>query len=556
MQQKNIKASIAQVNSIVGDFEYNCSMIKDYWRRAEEDGADFIIFSELVVTGYNPQDLILRRGFVDAAEEVNKILLAFSSDLKCAAIIGSVIRENNQIYNAALVLKAGNIIYTHKKIMLPNFGVFDDKRIFSPGENISLFELNGAKISVLICEDLWHEEVRSKVAENKPDILCVLNASPYTKTKKAARIAASEAMARECECNLMYVNQVGLQDSIIYDGNSFLMNNKGEIVFEIQKFKEKYQFFKIDDFASSHQTQIDVSEGLEHSSEKLSEIYDALIFALRDYLKKNNIEEVTLGFSSGIDSSLTSLIAFDAIGKDNVKLFAMPSEFTSKETYRDAEEFEKINSIKCEILSIKEIYESYIQLLNVEENKSSFYKNIAKQNLQSRIRGVILMGVSNLTRRLLLSTGNKSELATGYATLYGDMNGGYNLLKDLYKTEIYQLAKWRNENLPLVSLHKVKKVFPENIIFKAPTAELDYGQKDSDSLPDYEILDKILYNYIDKLKSKEEIANLGFDAEIVDQVLNLVRISQFKRYQATMGPKISDMSFDLDWRYPITNKYY
>lgn len=559
MKQPNIKVSIAQVSPILGDFEYNISLIKDNWKRAEEEDADLIVFSELVVAGYNPQDLILREGFIRSCEQVNQELLNYSKNLRCTAIIGTITQNNHEIYNSALVFSAGEIIHSHRKIMLPNYSVFDEKRVFSAGNNVGVFELNGAKISVIICEDLWHEEIIEKVAKNTPHILCVLNASPYTKTKKTARIEFSSKMAQQAQCSLLYVNQVGLQDSVLYDGNSFWMNNKGQIIFELEKFKEDYKCYSDEtaDVFYAEEVKIENSDDLYHHEEKLSEIYKALTFALRDYLKKNAISEVIIGFSAGIDSSLTALIAMDAIGKENVKLFAMPSRFTSTETFQDASEFEKINNISCKMLAIKEIYEDYLRVLGFsEESDSGPNKEIAQQNLQSRIRGVILMAISNLTKGLLLSTGNKSELATGYATLYGDMNGGYNLLKDLYKTEIYQLAKWRNKNLPLDSLHKVIKAIPDNIITKAPTAELAHDQKDSDSLPEYEVLDKILYNYIDKLKSKETIVNLGFNSEIVDQVLNLVRISQFKRYQSTMGPKISDMSFDLDWRYPITNKYY
>ena len=561
--QQNIKISIAQTNPTLGDFVGNSEIIRRRWQEAESCESDIIIFPELVVPGYNPRDLALRPCFVEECEKIITQLTEYSKNINCAAVLGTIRHRDRKTYNSAIVIHLGKIIHVHDKIMLPNYGVFDEKRLFAPGDEIGIFSLAGYRIALIICEDMWSSATCKRLISQEPDILCVINASPYSKTKNSLRIKEACSRAREIKAPVIYVNLVGLQDSIIYDGNSFVMNKSGEIIVKLEQFKEDQQYYSYNKYINSKEEPIFAAaqlydDGLLHDSSKLEEIYHALVFALRDYTRKNNFSEVSLGFSSGIDSSLTALIAMDAIGKEKVHLYAMPSAFTSQETFTDGDEFITTNRTLYKNFEIQNLYQNFLTKIGIEEG--NIYEgtrlNLTKQNLQSRIRGVILMALSNLDGSLLLSTGNKSELATGYATLYGDMNGGYNLLKDLYKTEISQLANWRNIHCPKYSLHKIGTPIPKNIIKKEPTAELSKNQKDSDSLPEYKVLDQILYYYIDLLKSKDFIIGQGFKSEIVDQVLNLVRIAQFKRYQATLGPKISDRSFDLDWRYPITNRYY
>lgn len=552
-----MRISIAQINPIIGNFWYNLNLIKKSWKKLD-NYTDIISFPELSVCGYNPQDLALRKDFIKRCSDSIDKLVEFSKEMDSCAIIGTIREENSKIYNSAYVIYKGKIIHLHDKVALPNYGVFDDKRLFSSGSELSCFILNKQKIAIFICEDMWDEELSKKLKSLNPSYLITINASPYTKTKKEMRLSVAAKTAAYLNTKLIYINQVGLQDSIIYDGSSFVVNENNEILLELGQFEESISTYDSKNPYNKKSISCLYTENFKKvesnliiTDEKLSEIYQALMFALKDYLKKNNISKIVLGFSSGIDSTISSLIALDAIGIDNVNLVTLPSKYTSSETYSDANDFLRRNDISAMEISINEPYLKLSQFFKIEKESSA----TTEQNLQSRIRGIILMALSNKEGYLLLSTGNKSELAVGYATLYGDMNGGYNLIKDLYKLEIYQLANWRNSNIPKNSKHKKLQPIPNNILSKAPTAELSIGQKDSDSLPEYEVLDLILYNYIDLLKSKDEIIDLGFKPEIVDHVLNLVRTAQFKRNQSTLGPKISDMSFDLDWRYPITNNY-
>ncbi len=528
---------LAQINPRVGDFKYNFALIQKTIEQNSD--ASFIIFPELSVCGYSPQDLSLRKDFQLLCDEYTNKILKLSIDYNGVIIVGSIRTNNDKIYNSAFVMHQGRIISIYDKLSLPNHGVFDEKRIFAPGAQISLIELNGRKFSVIICEDMWSPGVREELLNLMPDYIFCLNASPYTKTKEVHRRNIAINLAKESNAYVIYVNQVGLQDSVLYDGASFALSPEGDVIYQAPKFVESLGYFNI----SNNTTSKNVAP---HNI--IQDIYKGLVFALQDYIAKSNMQEVIIGFSSGIDSSLTAILAFDAIGSDKVHLYGIPTSNNSQDTLNDAEEFCIKNHTNMQIIDIDKLYDSFAALIKLTEEDE-----IATQNLQSRIRGTILMGLSNQKKYLLLSTGNKSELAVGYSTLYGDMNGGYNLLKDVYKTEVYQLAKWRNNNIPTFSQHKISAPIPDNIITKEPSAELAQGQKDSDTLPPYDILDKILQYYIEDSKSCEQIKNLGFDAEMVDYIANLVRIGQFKRYQSTMGPKISDMSFDLDWRYPIMN---
>jgi NAD+ synthase len=534
-----MKIAISQFNPVLGDFSYNLDSIKSIINKAQK--ADIIVFPELSICGYNPQDLALRDGFIDLCEKSLFNLVELSQNFASAILVGSISKEKNLRYNSAYLIQHGQILFQHNKLSLPNYGIFDEKRLFQKGDKFQSIKFLEKNLLIGICEDFWDEENRILIENEKADIILSLNASPYSKTKIAKRYNIAKSIAITTSAKFVYVNQVGLQDSIIYDGSSFAVDKNGEIINSLPSFAEDMVIIDTDEISLKKSVKSDLE----------SEIYSALVFALREYCRKNNIKSVTIGFSSGIDSTLTSIIALDALGYENVNLVALPTKFNSKETYKDAAFFEEINNVKLQQIPIQALYDNFLLSLNMKDNQT-----ITSQNLQSRIRGVILMAISNQNNSLLLSTGNKSELAVGYATIYGDMNGGYNLLKDLYKTEIYNLANWRNKNIPTSSKHQILNPIPQNIIIKEPTAELRDNQKDSDSLPEYDILDDILFNYIDLLKSRDYIINLGYDSEIVDQVLNLIRISQFKRYQSTMGPKISDMSFDLEWRYPIINKFY
>ncbi|NDB83484.1 MAG: NAD+ synthase [Alphaproteobacteria bacterium] len=533
---------LAQINPRLGDFEYNFLLILECINnQTNGNKCDFIIFPENCLGGYNPQDLVLRKDFVAKHLLYLGKIAEYTKNINVILIIGSVRENEGKVYNSVFAIQEGCITHLHDKIALPNYGVFDEKRTFASGKKITLHQLKGIKFCAIICEDIWDQQVCNELITLKPEYIFCINGSPFTKTKEALRIEIVKNLAIDAKAYVVYVNQVGLQDSLIYDGASFAVDFAGRIICQAPSFRESNVSFNINN---------NIIQLLSNNKNTLRDIYHALVFALREYAHKNNMKEVIIGFSSGIDSAITSIIAFDAIGKDNVHLYMLPTRFNKEQTHKDAEDFCILNDARSNMIGIDDLYDKFshaIGLTSLDE--------IALQNLQSRIRGVILMALANQKKYLLLATSNKSELAVGYATLYGDMNGGYNLLKDLYKSEIYQLAEWRNKNIPENSLHNIESPIPANIISKAPTAELAEGQKDVDTLPDYNILDAILTNYIDYSRSSYEIKEMGLDAEIVDYILNLIRISQFKRYQSTMGPKISDMSFDMDWRYPIMNFY-
>ncbi|MDX1924484.1 MAG: NAD+ synthase [Rickettsiaceae bacterium] len=536
-----MKFYLAQINPILAHFEHNMGIIKKEIQNSHD--ADIVIFPELAICGYNPQDLILREDFVSECMNQIDSLCSFSKNIDKLIIIGSPRLFDGKTYNSAFCILNGKIIHIHDKIALPNYGVFDENRLFAKGQKILPISISGKKICVIVCEDMWNMEVLDEVVPLEPDYVICINASPYTKSKIARRNSVASNFATRARSALLYVNQVGLQDTIIYDGSSFILGKEGRVLAEANSFSESHILW------DSEQQYHEKTIKSRPRQQGEAEIYEALMLALKDYVRKNNFREVIIGFSSGIDSSLTSLIAFDAIGAENVNLYALPSKNNSLMTHKDASDFCSQNKVLMTQIEIDKLFNEFtLSIKNLEDDTTL-------QNLQSRIRGIILMALANQKKALLLSTGNKSELAVGYATLYGDMNGGFNLLKDLYKIEVYKLAKWRNENIPQNSAHKISRPIPLNILTKEPTAELRTDQKDSDTLPPYHILDEILYNYIDLLKSKKQIKDLGLDSEIVDYVINLVRIGQFKRYQSTMGPKISDMSFDLDWRYPITNYF-
>lgn len=516
--------SIAQINPTLGDFDGNKDKILQFWKESAENMADIVIFPELTISGYNPQDLVMRSSFILESEIVLRDILEESKNIATAIVIGGIIKEKNAIYNSAFFIHNGKILHRHDKLFLPNYGVFDEKRLFTKGSVLESLEFKGKKIVLLICEDIWCENhIVSDV-----DYIIAINASPYEVDKPVKRIKLLREKAQKYAAQVFYVNMVGFQDSIIYDGGSLIVSKYGEVLHQSAFFHEAL------DFSNAHIP-------LKTYDNNWC-IYNALILSIKDYTRKNNITDVVIGLSGGIDSTLVSLIALDALGKDRVHIVTLPSRYSSARTYEDSALFlSNVNKDHSEI-SIEPLFEAAVNSINPS-------KDITKQNLQSRIRGVILMALSNEKGYMLLSTGNKSELAIGYATLYGDMNGGFNPLKDLYKRDIYNLAKWRNEEEGFA-------IIPESIINKAPSAELKKDQKDSDDLPEYEILDQILFQYIECSKSRIEIINMGFAAEIVDKILKLVRISQFKRNQATLGPKIRNMSFDLDWRYPVTNKFW
>ncbi len=525
-----LKIYLAQINPIVGDLDGNAQKILQEFKFANQSGCDLAVFPEMTICGYPCEDLWHKKDFVIECQERILEITRETKTHKCAILLGSPVidleRKKEVIRNAALLIEQGEVKKVIHKKTLPNFDVFDEARYFAPSQFLSSIEFRGLTLAILICEDLWDPRNLFLLREQIFDTAIALNASPYSSKKHEYR----ELTAKNLGQNLIYVNQVGGQDSLVFDGSSFAMNSQGEIILQMKEFLEDSAVIEV-----TKSGEISTSTKQEALSTIIERNYKACVLGLRDYIQKNGFEKVLLGMSGGIDSALVAAMAVDALDKNNVSLYALPSRYSSDESMNDAKKCAENLGVKLEVISIEPMFEAAkFTLKNVSE--------LTEENLQSRIRGNILMALSNNSGALLLSTGNKSELATGYATLYGDMCGAFNPLKDLYKTQVYELANLK------------KDVIPQNILTKAPTAELRPNQKDSDSLPDYEILDKILFALIEEKKSITEIAK-NFDKTLVQKVAKLLHVSEYKRRQSCLGPKISDMAFDKDRRYPVTNRF-
>ncbi len=555
-----LKIHLAQINTAVGDLDGNTKKILQEFRKAEAANADLAVFCEMAVTGYPCEDLWLKKYFIEAANEKIREIIAATKGSRCAIILGSpsisLNRSKKQItHNAAFFLEDGEVKRIVHKKTLPNYGVFDEKRYFEPESFLSFIEFRGQTLALLICEDIWDLKNLYLLQEQVFDCVISINASPYASNKHANRQHITQQFVQRLKKPLIYLNQVGAQDSLVFDGGSFALDETAQTVLSLKRFAEDSAVIELEKgFVDVNQKKL----CNEESQSRLGNDYSACVLGLRDYIRKNNFSQVILGMSGGIDSALVATIAVDALGSENVKIYALPSRFNSELSMVDAKECAKNLGLNLEVISIENSFATMVATLYDYCGAAANSKaaDLARENLQSRIRGNILMTISNATGALLLSTGNKSELATGYATLYGDMCGAFNPIKDLYKTQIYDLVKWRNGNVPALSLHKINNIIPQSIIIKEPTAELRDNQKDSDSLPPYEILDKILFALIEEQKSVVEIIELGFNSDLVKKVAKLFYSSEYKRRQSVIGPKISDMAFDKDRRYPLTNLFW
>jgi NAD+ synthase len=558
-----LKIQLAQLNFTVGDLTGNCQKILDSHQKAQRENADLIVFSELAITGYPPEDLLNKDHFLfEIEEKIEQIKLA-TKNSKTAILLGAPILEksaqlksrsdrftNRKLYNCALLIDEGEIVAKASKTCLPNFGIFDEHRYFTAAPTLNITEFRGFRLAILICEDLWHQRNSFLLGDRIFDAIICINASPFATNKPLQRLEIAQKFIKNLKKPLIYLNQIGGQDSLVFDGGSFVLNENGEEILVMKEFAEDSNFVTLNE-NSCHTEQTEGS--LVKSNDKLARMYNATILGLRDYIHKNGFTKILLGMSGGIDSALVATIAVDAFGPENVKLIALPSKYNSSESMDDALKAAENLGVKLEIINI----ENSVLALNeaLEAQFKGLKTDSTEENIQSRIRGNILMALSNKLGNLLLSTGNKSELAVGYATIYGDMCGSFNPIKDLYKTEVFSISEWRNANIPTISIYQKTDLIPANIISKEPTAELRDNQKDSDSLPEYEILDQILYQLIEKDNSVENIVEMGFEESLVKKVSQLFLHSEYKRKQSVIGPKISEMSFDLERRYPITNKF-
>ncbi len=535
---KKLRVVLAQLNFMMGDFPGNLNKMIDAATRARDEfSADIIVFPELCVTAYPPEDLLLRKSFINDANKALYEFIARVNNIHC--IVSHPHATPQGLLNAISVIHNGTILARYGKQHLPNYGVFDEARYFIPGNAPCVVPINGIPVGIVICEDLWLPNPSEQAATQGARFILSPNASPFEIDKHEKRLDVISARAKSTNIPIAYVNLIGGQDELVFDGGSMIVDAEGKLCHHAGFFNET--LLAVDFEITNAQTHVAAVPIHLPSTEK--NIYDALVLGLRDYVEKNNIPGVIIGVSGGIDSALTLAIAVDALGKEKVEAVFMPSCYSAEISKQDAFAVAKNLSVDCKTISIETVFESFIHLLspNFQEKKPT----ISEENIQSRCRCIILMALSNQSGKIVLSTGNRSELAVGYSTLYGDMSGGFAVLKDVPKTLIYTLAQYRNE---------IKKVIPQRIIDRPPTAELSPNQKDEDSLPPYSILDKILFLYLNQELSAEEIIAEGFDAAVVEKVIKLIKRNEYKRRQAPIGTHINHKSFGKDWRYPITAK--
>lgn len=563
MNKKTIRIAGAQKSFPVGAIQKNKQTILDCFEAAEEKEADILIFPELALTGYPPEDLLLRESFVGKNFAVLEELAEFSSST--SGVVGFVDRnlddnhtdkQKRDIANAAAIIQNGDVKGIYHKCFLPNYSVFDEARYFAKGNNPgNVFWYEDIGIGISICEDIWIEDgPSSQQVENGASLIININASPYDQNKTDLRKELVVNQAKKLGVPIIYLNMVGGQDELVFDGGSFVVDGKGEITYQAQQFEEELFYLDLDlevkeqPKGSILEVRQKVSElDLPQSAQLLSKnesLYSALKLGLFDYVSKNNFEKVLVGLSGGIDSALTATIAVDSLGSDNVVGVALPSKYNTEESLVDARLLAENLDIEFKVIEIEEIVNIFRNTL--KESVNDELGQTTDENIQSRVRGNILMALSNQTGAMVVSTGNKSEMAVGYSTLYGDLAGGFALLKDLYKTEVYNLANFRNS---------ISSVIPQNTIDKEPSAELRPNQFDKDSLPEYELLDEILRMYIEEDSSSEKIISKGIDENIVYDVLSKVDRNEYKRKQVAPGVKLTEKAFGKDRRMPITNTY-
>jgi NAD+ synthase (glutamine-hydrolysing) len=534
---KSFKIALAQFSPHIGNIEANAQKMLEQVNEAKKQKADLIIFPELSTLGYPAEDLLLRPSLVKRTQKAFEQLSQVKDIVMVFGFVNQT--EDGQRYNAAAVMKDGQVLGIYNKQNLPNYSVFDEKRYFNEGHQHLVFEYLGHKFGVLICEDIWSLNTVHQLSQLNVETALVLNASPYEVGKPQHRLSTMSELAKQLNINLVYTNQVGGQDDLIFDGTSFVINKDGSIALQAPSFKEDLYYAEYD----AEQKAFTVGQ-VTPVLDTMAEIYQGLVLATRDYVQRSGFPGVILGLSGGIDSALTLAIAVDAIGADKVQAVMMPYTYTAQISVEDAAAQAKTMGVTFGIAEINPIVNSFMQTLYPFFGNSP--ADATEENLQARARGTLLMGLSNKFGNMVLSTGNKSELSVGYCTLYGDMVGGYAVLKDVYKTIVFELAKYRNSIADA-------PVIPERVITRPPSAELRPDQKDQDSLPAYELLDAILYAYIEEDISQDDIIAKGFDAEVVKKVIRLVDRNEYKRRQAAIGPRISPRTFGRERRYPIMN---
>ena len=572
-----LRLALAQVNATVGDLAGNAALVRQWTARAAAEGAHLVAFPEMALTGYPVEDLALRTSFVDASRAALTHLaaqLAADGHGELPVVVGYLDRaaagtvdtdpQRELPQNCAAVLHRGEVVARYAKHHLPTYGVFDEARVFAPGHDLAVVRVRGVDVALAICEDIWQEGGPVSMARQAgAELLLVLNGSPYERDKDDVRLELATRRARQAECVLAYLNLVGGQDELVFDGDSIVVSPDGSVLARGPQFEQDLLVVDLD-VAESTFDPTDVTEGVTFTSvteepaepyaarpapcaerlDPVGEVYEALVLGLRDYVRKNGMRSVVLGLSGGIDSALVAAVACDAIGAENVHGVSMPSAYSSDHSKDDAADLADRTGLHYRVQAIKPMVEAFLGELGLT--------GVAEENLQARCRGVILMGLSNEEGHLTLATGNKSELAVGYSTIYGDSVGGFAPLKDVPKSLVWQLSTWRNEE---AERRGETMPIPPNSISKPPSAELRPGQVDQDSLPPYDVLDAILERYVSGAQGRAQLVEAGFDADVVDKVVSLVDRAEWKRRQFAPGPKISRLAFGRDRRLPVTSRW-
>jgi NAD+ synthase (glutamine-hydrolysing) len=535
-----VTLALAQVDLVVGDVAGNTEKIVDYSNRARDElQADLVMFPELSICGYPPEDLLLHSGLRRRVLESLESIRESVRDI--AILLGYPEYDDGRIYNACTVLRNGKILARYRKHMLPNYRVFDEERYFTAGKEAAVFRLNGVRLGLLICEDVWRSAPAAMSRSAGAEVILAINGSPYDVKSQDVREQVVRARIGEVRVPFVYVNTVGGQDELVFDGGSFAMDAAGEITFRAEPFKER--LVRLELSADSAGVTPERS-GIAPMLPTEQSVYEALVTGTRDYVDKNGFPGIVMGLSGGVDSALVLAIACDALGPERVRAVMMPFRYTSEMSQEDAAHQAEMLGVRYDVLPIERMFDATVGTLrSIFEDRE---EDVTEENIQARCRGILLMAISNKTGRMLLSTGNKSEMAVGYATLYGDMAGGFTPLKDCSKSLVYRLARYRNS---------ISAAIPERSITRPPSAELRPDQRDSDTLPPYDVLDPILAAFIEEDLSVKEITERGFDRETVTRVLEMVKRNEYKRRQAPPGIRISNRAFGRDWRYPITSRY-
>jgi NAD+ synthase (glutamine-hydrolysing) len=553
-----LQICVAQLNFVVGDMAGNARKIIDCARQAHDRGVRLVLTPELSICGYAAEDLLLRPAFIDACDDALKTIAQELAGLKGLHVVvghpeGGGLRTRSvavtRRHNRVSVLSEGRVVAHYDKRELPNYQVFDERRYFTPGQGVGVFELEGVRVGLLICEDAWFEEPAQLARDAGAQVLAVLNASPFHAGKSAEREQRMRERVQACGLPLVYAHLVGGQDEVIFEGRSFALDRRGLVVARAAGFREAALDMQVD-VAPQAVELTAPAHAVEPLPSAEAELWDALVLGVRDYLGKNGFKGAILGLSGGIDSALVLAIAVDAIGADKVHAVMMPSPYTADISWIDSRDMVKRLGVRYDEIAIAPLFEGFRHALAGQF--AGLPEDTTEENIQARIRGTLLMALSNKTGAIVLTTGNKSEMATGYCTLYGDMAGGFAVIKDVLKTRVFALARWRNRHDPYGTGHNP---IPERIITRPPSAELRPDQKDQDSLPDYEVLDAIIERYMENDEGVAALVADGYDAADVEKVTRLIKLNEYKRRQSPVGIRVTHRSFGKDWRYPMTNRF-